>query len=264
MSSRIQNFVSKLDRLNWQMAMVTTDPRSNAVGGDGNLLSFKGGEYILNSAMPTDYTQDQLKQTIQMPTDGSGTEQGINSTYRTLERAMAGQVNNKDFIRSNAHLSVVLISDEDESDSKAKNQPDNLINYVKATWGGKKMFSFNSIVTIPNDTACLKPNGTGASYGHRYKEITEKTGGILGSVCDSDYGALLSRIGDGVRNLILSMELNCEPQDVDGNGFSDVTITLDGGGTPPPYTVMGNKVVFTQPLPVGNHSAEYYCLKLNP
>ena len=257
MAQRIANFVEKLDRLDWQIAMTTTDPTSWVSNGDGRLLSFRSGKKLLKSSDPVAEAQADLSATIQMSTNGSGSEQGIYATYRSLERATAGEEPNRTFIRSTAHLSVVLISDEDESASGAKNMPDNLISYVKNTWGGKKMLQFHSIIYKPGDTTC----STGHTQGYRYREMSAKTGGIEGSVCELDYGALLAKIGDGVRNLITAVELDCQPQDLNRDGVVDIMVSLQNGMAPPAFSVSGNKLIFANPLPNGSHSVTYYCLK---
>lgn len=261
MSARVANFVEKLDRLDWQMAMTTTDPRSAVTNGDGRLLTFKSGKTILRSTDPVADSQVDLSATIQMPTNGSGEEQGILTTFRMLERAIGGEEPHRTFLRDGAHLAVVLISDEDESADGDRNKPDSLINYVKKTWNNLKTLQYHSIITVPNDQACLAPRGTGYTYGQRYAEISTKTGGIVGSVCEADYGAQLAKIGDGVRSLVTSIELDCEPQDVDKDGQADLEVTLQGGGIVPGFTIQDKKLVFADPLPIGQHTVTYACLK---
>ncbi len=113
--------------LDWQIAITTTDPRDITLG-DGRLVPLykKSNSYILNSSMSDSDARTTLSMTLQRPETGSGEEQGIKEAYRAIERSLASTETNKKFIRSDAQLAVVLISDEDESADGSKNKPEKL------------------------------------------------------------------------------------------------------------------------------------------
>lgn len=257
MAQRLDHFIDKINGLDWQIAVTTTDPRNRA-RGDGRLLSFPNSRMLISSKLDAATAQSYLGQTVQMRANGSSSEQGIKATYRSLERLIdpAAAPDYKSFLRDRAHFSVVLISDEDESANGRKNRPDELIGFFQSTFPGKN-FSFHSIITIPNDRSCRRAEGE--TYGHRYQEMSQKTGGVIGSVCESDYSSQLAKIGEGVQELVRTVQLQCVPADINGDSKPELDIELESGQPVPKYKVQGMKVVFDTPLPVGVHRFYYYC-----
>ncbi len=266
--NRINGFISKLQGIDWQIAVTSTDPRTYASFGDGTFRTFGNGKDILTfqDANP----ESLLGANINMGTGGSGNERGINANYRVIQKAKASSVSPQaKFIRSAAAFATVLISDEDEcsdgcSASVVSSSPQGLINLVKTELAPDKRFVFHSIVWRPG-TVC----STGAFEGNTYKQLTNLTGGILGDVCASSYANQLSDIGTSVRNLVKSVQLNCTPFDGDFNGQVDLamyyimpnqTKVLMTMATHP-YTLNDKLVTFTNPLPEGSYEFNYNCLK---
>lgn len=274
--NKINGFLDKIKYLNWQIALTTTDDRATTpdAGGtdrawsDGNFRPFgndTGSMYIMRSSqVSAANAQSLLSGAIQVGTKGSGTERGINSSYRAVERFSQPGMQ-RDFFRPNARLAVVLISDEDECStglancpaaSAGKSQPQNLVNLVKAQLGGSKVFSFNSIIYIPDDAGCT----TGGNQGKVYKEMTELTGGVMGSVCSNDFATPLAALGNRVVEMINSVSLNCAPEDINGDGTPDVKIQLANGQiVSGGYTISGINLNFPTALPEGTHRFWYFC-----
>lgn len=257
MAERIRNFLNVVKGLDWQIGVTTTDPSSSTYG-DGRLVALKGlkDQYILTSAMEDSLAQTVLGNTLQRSETGSGTEQGIYASYRAIERSVAGSGGNRNFIRSDSQLAVVLISDEDESANGTKNDPAKFMDYVQTQFNGQKALSFHSIITRPGDKACL--NGQGYSYGYRYEQLSKLTGGVVGDVCASDYTQQLQGIAEGVRNTLKTISLACAP--VVSSGMT-IHIQKDGVDYTGSYTVQGVNLVFDQALPAGRYSVDYSCLR---
>lgn len=256
MAARTSNLLSIIRGLDWQLAVTTTDPRNIALG-DGRLVpinNMPAGSFVLTSTMNEATAQANLASTLQRSETGSGSEQGIYATYRALERSVAGEVPNKTLIRPEAQFAAVVITDEDESANGLKNDPHNLIQYIGSTFGGQKNFSFHSIITKPGDTNCK--NTHGASYGERYKIMSDLTGGIIGSVCEQDYATQIAGIANGIRNLLKTMTLTCEP--LPGK---PITLTKDGQPFVAPFTIEGVNLRFASELAAGQYVVNYSCLK---
>lgn len=276
--NKINGFIDKIKDLNWQIAITTTDDRVNTLDaldtarpwGDGQFRPFDsdtGSQFILTNAVTAAEAQTKLAAAIQFGVRGSGNERGVNATYRAVSRAgVAGA--NKDFFRSGARLAVIAISDEDECSTGAaecttrsaategQSDPATLINLVKLQLGNDKVFTFNSIVKIPGDATCT----TGANDGDVYKDAATLTGGILGSVCATDYTTPLASLGKRVVELVKAVSLNCMPQDLDGDANADIRIMLAGGTiVTTGFSVSGNTVTFTDALPEGVHQFAYFC-----
>ncbi len=276
MASRFNTFLSKLQGLDWQVGITTTDcdpdTASTAYRKDGRLLPFNGlNTYLIKSTDDFSMAQSAFSSTVQRPAnEGSGLEQGVKATYRALERSLDPTGPNVGLIRDGAALSVILVSDSDEtvtSNSKTgdestfgfKNFAQNLYDYVQNTYPGKS-FKFSSIIVRDGDQACLNfPNSDNEAYGKNYQKLTNMTSGILGSVCETDYANQLSVIGDSTTEQVRLVTLDCSPVDSDNNGAVDLVVKDAAGNVLTNYSVSGRMVTFSQVLPVGNFTFAYRC-----
>ncbi|MGZ3768375.1 MAG: hypothetical protein ACXVCP_03870 [Bdellovibrio sp.] len=257
MASRVRNFLDVIKGLDWQIAVTTTDP-VHATLGDGRLVPLYGkkGSYILNSNMSDSDARYTLGMTLQRPERGSPVEQGIYAAYRAVERSIAAAGSNTNFIRPDAELAVIVISDEDESANGFKNDPSNFINFIQTSFAGQKSLSFHSVITRPGDKACL--DGEGYSYGYRYEQLSKLTGGVIGDVCATDYAAQVQGIAEGVRKTLKSITLSCTPV-IDT--MRSVLVLKDGQVYDGTRKMEGMNVVFDDMLPAGNYEVYYSCLK---
>ncbi len=262
MASRVRNMLSILRGLDYRIAVTTTDPRatftSNKVKyyGDGDLIPIAnlGGKLWIDSTMDEQEAQYNLGQTLQRPETGSGTEQGIRATYRFVEKATTAGHAYNGFFRHGANFASLIISDEDESDVKANNDPVNLLNLVANRFNAQKVFSIHAIVTRPGDTACRSTYGY--AYGERYKRATDLTGGILGSVCETDYAHQVSGIAEEIRDMVKNITLACEPL-----SQFPITVKKDGIVYSQPFTAEGVTLKFNDILDPGQYTVNYTCLK---
>lgn len=254
MASRTANFISVLKGLDWQIGITTTDPRDITLG-DGRLIPLSGlkNRYIIDSTWSDTSAQSTLGTTLQRSETGSGSEQGIRAVYRSIERYIANEANQRDLIRDQSQLAVVLISDEDESANSTKNNPQDLLKFIDTTFKGQKRFNFHSIITRPGDKACLSTYG--ATYGERYQIMSQLTGGIIGDVCASDYAAQAKGIAQEIRNLLKTLTLACAPL-----SNQPITVTKNGVVISNPFTVEGVNIKFDTELEPGEYSVKYSCL----
>ena len=255
MAKRTANFLSVLRGLDYNIAITTTDPVHKTLG-DGRLVQLTngGGKYLITSSMPEAEAQTLLSNTLQRSEQGSGSEQGIRAAYRLVERYKANEATPKSFFRDGAQFSVVLISDEDESDNTEKNDPLKLVQLISSTFNSQKRFNYHSIITRPGDTACRSTYGY--AYGERYKTMSELTGGLIGDVCASDYASQVQDAAEGIRNLLKTITLNCVPL-VDRG----ITIKREGVIVTNTYQVEGVNLKFNQELEPGSYQIDYKCLK---
>ncbi len=275
-ADRISNFFAKINKLNWRVGIITTDPyRKEPQTGqvdpyaDGVLLRFPNGNYYLEASTPLGQAKKLFEETIFRPEQGNGHERGIRNTYRSIERYLSSDnsVENqrlKSFYRSDATLSVVVISDENETlvngvgnplTELHKSEGQNLVEFVKNAWSEKKKFQFNSIVVRTGDDRCKGPD---ESYGSAYELTSRLTGGVIEDICANDYTGALSKIGSGVANLQKVYDLSCQPQDKDDDGVLDVLVKTSGPSVPD-FTINGLKIEFDTPLEEGSYQVVYYC-----
>lgn len=280
MASRFSGFLDKLKGLDWQVGIITTDVSENAAQKDGRLVEYRYGDkptssFILTSFM--DYTKatKMFGETIQMGTDGSGEERGFRAAIRALERSLdtTKSVNapNRALIRSGAALSILIVSDSYDD----KNQPEDLLNFVKNTWGTQKPFTFHSIVVpesnytnplaskVNSADPCANYRESVQYDGRAYHRLSEMTGGIKGTVCSENYSTQLAAMGKATYESVTATSLLCQPVDRNLDGLldeRDVELKLSNGAIFSDIKLQGQKITFGSPLPPGNHKLYYSCL----
>ncbi|HMN67494.1 MAG TPA: hypothetical protein PKC28_03050 [Bdellovibrionales bacterium] len=256
LANRMIGLVNNLDALNidYQICLTTTDIDYYK----GSPIKWAGtGSYILKKSTAN---KDQVfKTTIDALGAGySSDEQGIKGLYLMIKDYRASGC-----IRDKATLTTILVSDENErsvggnaswSSAQYKpltpqNYPDFLINYVKTTFntpGFTKPFIYNSIIVKPYDTACEAAQDAQSSpsfFGTLYAELSNKTMGHIGSICDSDYSQNLQYIKDRVVNSMPGITLQCVP-------VGNPTVTFDRPVNTS-VSVIGKEMKFTPALPEG-------------
>ena len=82
------------------------------------------------------------------------------------------------------------------------------------------------------------------------------TGGLVHSVCETDYSAPLEGIGQSVVELRKTVTLTCPPVE----GYP-IGVTKDGQPFSMPFQVAGVNLIFDDVLPEGNYQFQYSCLE---
>ena len=273
MADRFTTFIDELSQLDWQLAITTTDVSADEDLKDGRLIKFSGfkNTSILNSKMNPDTVKDSFAKTIQRTETGNKNEQGIKATYRALERSQDLTTiddANRKLIRSDAALAVIVVSDADETPlvskkgkslATVKNTPKGLLDFINKTWNGTKNISFHSIVVKDGDKECLDKDRN-EDYGLSYIQLSKLTNGLIGSVCEQDYGSQLKIIGQKVQTLIKTIRLDCAPADTNGDGVEDIQLKNLDGKMMPGYHVDGLDVIFDEQLPMGTNTIDYKCI----
>ncbi|MBX3019336.1 MAG: VWA domain-containing protein [Bdellovibrionaceae bacterium] len=296
LGARFGSFLSKLKdaQLNWRVGVITTslrcaDEKKDCKTApvhevDGHLHNFVGmptGTYFLDSSMNFANAQTAFENTLKFTKvtesggkyyDGnlgyiSGYEQGIGSAYVAVTRGTSNpaewtatsSVRARNFFRSDAALSVLVVSDADETPSngtKDWNKPDSLINLVKTKWPSKS-FSFHSIIVKAGDSGCLAKDGN-ESHGITYADLSKKTGGIVGNVCESDYGNQLGSMGQETLDQIRSINLDCNPVAKTGSPAPEIKLN---GNVLTGYNLSGRRLTFGTTLPPAQYELSYDCLQ---
>lgn len=263
MASRFSSFLDKLNGLDWHVAITTTDMVSTTLG-DGKLLSMGTLGAFISSSMNSAAARTAFANTIQRPERGNGNEQGLAATHRFVQRYLdsaAANNNHRTFLRSDAALAVLVVTDADETPPSTpwvRNTPQGVKDYISASLPGKT-FTYHSIIVKPGDANCKAQAGN-EGYGYAYTSMSQMTGGLIGTVCSTDYGAQLSAMGQATENLVRSATLECLPIDTSGDGVADVQVGTADGSPAPAFTISGNLITFASPLPIGENTLNYSCV----
>jgi len=181
--------------VDYHIAAVTTDHEN-----------FLGTTKVIDS---TTSNGDQVfADNCMVGTMGSGTEHGLQYGWEALQLAVNNTSPNQNFYRASAGLRVIFVSDEhDQSGSWSayvsdyqglKTNPNHVIlsaicgtDGVDAVW-------------------CNGPGGD-AMAGTGYVEAADATGGVLASICDTDWSQALTTLGWQSLSLADTLALTQEP-----------------------------------------------------
>ena len=212
--------------VDYRIAAVTTDRET-----------FLGSTKVIDT---TTANGDQVfADNCMVGTMGSGSEHGLQYGWEALELAVNNTSPNHDFYRPAAGLRVVFVSDEhDQSGSWSA--------YVSDYQGLKTNPNHVILSAIcgtdgANATFCSGPGGD-ASSGTGYVDAANATGGILASICDSDWSQALTNLGWQSLSLADTLALTEEP--------IPATITVEKNGVQVTvgwsYDAVINAVVFEE------------------
>ncbi len=229
LSANFDAFVEVLSAsyADFQIGVVTTDVADNG--------ALQGAVYTRD----TPDLAEAFKQTILVGTDGTKDEKGFESAKRAL-------INNPGFLRNDAALNLVFMSDEDDHSPALVSV---YLQDYKTRSGTGGMLVHGIVGDQPYGCAA---GGTAANAGVRYIEAAKTSGGYRDSICAEDYSDVLTRIGLQVVGLNNTFELNSLPEpeslqvwvdrvlipqrEIDGWSYSpgDNTVVFDGRSVPRP------------------------------
>ena len=116
--------------------------------------------------------------------NGAGIEQGLEAAYRALSPPIATGWN-AGFLRPGAHFALIFVSDEEDQ------SPQSVDFYVSffASLAPQNGWSASAIVG-PVPGGC-----TNADPGARYAEVADRSGGVVESICTTDWATALQNLG---------------------------------------------------------------------
>ena len=171
------------------------------------------------------------------------TERGFEAAYRALSSPLVAG-HNAGFLRRDAYLAVIFVSDEDDQSSRSQGFYTDFFASLK---GEQSLFTASAIVGDLPD-GCVSGAGM-ADPGTRYSEIVEATGGVFESICTGDWAATLERLSYAAFGLRRRFELS-QPAVP-----ATITVAVDGVALPAvdaagavvwTFDSAGNAVVFAQ------------------
>jgi len=170
-----------LDGVDAHIGVVSTDMLDNR--HNGNLIEFMGAKWVDNTFAPAD-ALIWIDQAIRLGTLGSYDEQGLAATYAALE--VRAQAENAGFMRDEAELIVLVLSDEDDHSINPSRSEfiDWMVNLKEPGINA----SFHGIISPPN------PCPDAAEEGANYADVIAQVGGETESICADDYSTVLADI----------------------------------------------------------------------
>jgi hypothetical protein len=246
--------------LDYHIAVTTTDMDATGAGARGRFA----GDIITNS------TPNPVAEFTQQTTQGaagSGDERGRDAAYAALTPPLVTGPNNG-FLRTDANLAVVVVSDENDFSNDIAVGPFN--NWLNNLKGDPLATSFSGMVG-PDGAgrfACSLAGGSDATFAPRYHDVISGTAGVWSDICQFQTQVFLTFLSYVAAGLLFDFELDFTPSsvgsiivEVDGvalpysafNGwtFDAATnrVTLHGSGVPGPGAVITIRYPFLTSCP---------------
>lgn len=144
--------------------------------------------------------------------DGPFEEKGRAQVYSALE--ILGETENSGFIRDDAYLSVIVLSDEDDASGTTPVDRDGFVDWLAALKGSPDRVSFSSIVG--------PEGGCGnANEGSDYLAVTDALGGITHDICEPSWANVMEDLGLSSAGLRREFALSQLPAD-----YRDIQVTV--------------------------------------
>jgi hypothetical protein len=271
-SNAFSTFMSKIQGLDWRIAITTTDVGGNNAGSQGNILRLdNSGIYFIQNSTPD--AQGIFQRNLAVTVNQSASalkDQGLSAIQAFLTKATgATATNEKNFLRPDAVLTTIIVDHSDETNSRGTlyGTSDLFLNALYSKLGSNKPYINHSSIVLPDDNECLKQAGS-IVVGRTYYDVSNATGGVNASVCTTNYGDQLNNFGNSILTKVSQIQLDCAPVDQMGDGKVDVSITYKETPASQPlaisdlsYQVSNNVVRFiTPPNNTGDYSVTYTCL----
>ena len=252
-------FVNK--GFDFNIAIVTTDIRSNPTGQEG---MFQGLPKVITN---TPGFVTAFGNNVVVGAAGDPNAKALDAINLSLSPGLLGGANTG-FVRPDAHLAVIALSDADDNDSAAS--PANVVSFLNGLKPDKfdvlsrtykKNFTVSGVVVqAMNDPDCYDMDKDGFvdndgdadgvpdvflyEEGIKFKALAAATNGSIASICKADFSPGLTQISQRIAEAITEIPLGTVP--------NPATIVVTFNGTPVPgdatdgwtYSSTGNKIVF--------------------
>ena len=223
------SFISFIDSslIDYHIAVISTDMDSRQHMGQ-----IVGNPRVITKETPN--PQASFAANVQVGIVGTGYEMGLLAAHTALSPPLIHD-QNKDFLRDEASLAVIFVSDEDDKSFGEIAYYDRFFNNIKGIGNDRKVILAAIIGDAPD--GCRGDDGK-AEPGIRYHELIESLQGTTASICADDFAAELEQLGLTVAGLGRHFRLSKEPDpesivvrvdDHTGAGFVEIPEDAQSG-----------------------------------
>lgn len=273
------------------------DINQNGALQNGHLIKFSNSSYFIESDTGNEFYKSSLftDAIVRKETDKcekfilawSGDRDSLSYSNQYLLNCPSGDErgifaanlfvnsNFESFIRPNSNLVMIFLSDEDIRSQlywwgekgfllESKDEPRQLIDLISSKYQNKN-FKAHAIVTASE--SCLQDQNlqtaglVSASYGLKYKELADLTGGETLDICSTNgtYTQNLGRISSSIIDGIGSVRILCK--DINKMKNFEVKFLTNPEGIS--YSLNDNMIIFSKGLSEGTRvNISYDCEKL--
>jgi hypothetical protein len=219
LSQQVPLMVQKLNelKLDYHMAVITS---SMGNGGDGG--KFVGAKFLTNS---TANVGAALAGMLVVGETGGNLERGIDSLLTVLSPSYLNGAG-KGFLRNDAFLAVIVLSDEDDQSVRTQKYVTDFMDSIKAKWlDGTSSWNINFIGVLADTPQCRTYNNY-SDPGLFYMGLADASNGSKESICSTDYTNAVSNIRRRITQIISDFRLNKLPL------VSSITVAMNGQPVP--------------------------------
>jgi len=129
---------------------------------------------------------------VQVGTCGGGYEMGLETALLALTPPLSDGANSG-FLREDAYLSIIFVTDEEDSSPLSTND---YINAFRSIKGASARGRFNASALVVTDEAdCTDEQlDAGASENVRMVDVANQTDGVVGSICSGDFNDIVTEL----------------------------------------------------------------------
>ncbi len=196
--------------VDYHIGIITTD--MNSFSRRGRLVG-ASDERIISRSTPN--ADDVFRDLVNVGTNGWGFEKGLDAAVAALGDDLL-ESHNEGFLRDDALLSVIFVSDEEDISEWGVNV---YVDYFRGLKDSLDREAFNASALIGVDPDTLEPANCGpnpsfpnAVAGFRYHDVVVQTGGVVGSICESDFADIVNEMGLASSRLIEEFLLERRPK----------------------------------------------------
>ena len=207
LTANFQSFITHFTTLglDFHIGVITTD-----AADEGKIQ----GGFITNDTPQLDRA---FLERATVGTSGSGSESGLEAMRLALsEPALSGA--NAGFLRPNAILAVIMVSDEEDWSDGDNNEPpiadappiEDYANLLLALKGGDPSKVTFPVIVGDVPSGCTSVDAE-AEAGVRYHELATSLNGSKSSICSQDFATVLDAIGSDLAGLVTAFPLQYTP-----------------------------------------------------
>jgi hypothetical protein len=203
--SQFSNFIDVLNQkgIDYHIGVTTMDV--SASGARGALL---GTVKVIDSRTPN--LKNQFLANVNMGETGSDLERGIDGLRRALTAPLIDGANTG-FLRTDAVLAIVFVTNEDDKSSGSIAEVIAALDAIKPPFPyGARGWIANLIGVLDVGTDC----STSASYtepGDRYLALVDRSGGTGASICSNNMSQALANVRQRIAEMMSEYRLGREP-----------------------------------------------------
>jgi hypothetical protein len=212
MGAQAQNMIAALNQLgmDYHIAVTATSVGAGYLGG-----TFIGNTYLTNSSPNVASTLGSM---LAFTNVGSDLEQGLYSVQLALSPANLN-VNGNGFLRSDALLAIVVVSDDNDYSSGTVASYSQFLNTIKPPFpSGVSSWVLNYVGSLSLSSTCSQF----VNVGSRYIQMAQTNNGIEQSICNTNWSVAMGDVQVLINQILTNYYLNTQPNP------SSIVVTVNG------------------------------------